>query len=101
MEVVYHPLVRRDLREILEWYDERSETAGDRFFADFERTIDDLLERKRQGFALDKNVRKVFLKQFPYSLTFEIDDETLYVFVVKHQKRHPDYGMRRNRPKRS
>ncbi len=97
MELIYHPLVRRDLREILVWYDERSETAGDRFFADFEKTVDDLLNGKRQGFPLDEHTRKIFLKRFPYSLTFEINEETLYVFVVKHQKRHPQYGMGRKR----
>lgn len=101
MEIRYHPQVRHDLREILSWYDSRSDRAGDRFFAEFESTVQALLSDKLQGFLIDEFARKILLKKFPYSITYEVDRDTLYVFVVKHQKRRPGLGMQRNRPSRN
>lgn len=39
MTVIFHPRIRTDLRGILEYYDERSDIAGDRFFAEFEAKV--------------------------------------------------------------
>lgn len=101
MRVEYHPLVPRDLREILDWYEERSETAADRFFRDFEQTVESLRQGRTQGSPIDQNCSKLYLSKFPYCLTYEIDGDSIYVFVVKHQKRHPNYGMRRSRPSKN
>jgi len=98
VELEYHPLVRKDLAEILDWYDARSETAGDRFFAEFEETVDGLLSGRLHGYRLDEFATKIRMRRFPYSISYEMTSDRLFIFVVKHQKRHPSTGMRRRRP---
>jgi len=100
VELLYHPLIQQDIRRILDWYDERSETAADRFFEDFEATVEAVRRGARQGISVDEYAKKIYLHRFPYSITYEFIDDTLYVFVLKHQNRLPSHGMRRNRPAR-
>ena len=40
MKLIIHPRVRRDVRGILDWYDARSDTAGDRFHAELMAALD-------------------------------------------------------------
>jgi plasmid stabilization system protein ParE len=98
VEVEYHPLVRRDIAEILEWYDARSDTAGDRFFAEFESTVEGLLSGHLRGYPIDQFSMKIPMRRFPYLISYECTGETLFIFVVKHRRRHPSVGMRRQRP---
>jgi toxin ParE1/3/4 len=100
VELLYHPLVQRDVREILDWYDERSETAAGRFFDDFESTVEAVRGRSRHGISVGEHAMKIYLRRFPYSITYEFVENTLYVFVLKHQKRLSSHGMRRKRPTR-
>lgn len=95
MDIEYHPLVRKDIAEILDWYDARSDSAGDRFFAELEKTVEEIASGKRHGFRLDTNSLKVLFRRFPYSMSYEISDTRLFVFVVKHQKRRHSLGMNR------
>jgi hypothetical protein len=39
--------------------------------------------------------RRASFLRFPRHLLYEIDGETLRVMLVRHNKRHPDYGMDR------
>jgi toxin ParE1/3/4 len=45
---------------------------------------------------VERDVRRVLMKRFPYVIYFRIvNDETIRITVVKHEKRHPSYGRKR------
>jgi len=98
LDVSYHPLVERDLRDILAWYDSKSTTAGNRFYAEFESVVAKIRTRPTCGFLVDATVRKILFRKFPYALAYEVSGEQIFIFVVKHQRRHPGFGMKRRRP---
>ena len=100
-DIQYHPRVRADIAGILDWYDARSDTAGDRFFAEFENTIQGIANGTRNGYRLNDFSKKIQMKKFPYSISYEITEELIYIFVVKHQKRPASLGMNRKRPSHS
>jgi toxin ParE1/3/4 len=42
------------------------------------------------------DVRRSLMKRFPYVILFRsVDDEVIRVTVVKHEKRHPAFGLGR------
>ena len=43
----------------------------------------------------DRGFRRANLKRFPYHMLYEIRPDALRVMLVRHNKRHPDYGLRR------
>lgn len=67
MTLIYHPRIRDDLIEILDYYDARSVTVGDRFFAEFEAAIDTIKQSPNRFHPLDYLRRRCNLKRFPYT----------------------------------
>lgn len=41
-------------------------------------------------------MRRASLRKFPYLILYKIRPDTIRVSVVKHEKRHPKYGLWRN-----
>ena len=40
-------------------------------------------------------VRRKSLARFPYSVLYTVDPDVLYIVAVAHQKRRPNYWLRR------
>ena len=99
MKVVFHPLVKRDLREILDYYDARSDVAGDRFFAAFEEAVGRIVDVPMRCHPLDAQRRRCNLHKFPHHLVFEIEieGEVVWITVLRHDKRRPGFGLGRKR----
>jgi plasmid stabilization system protein ParE len=49
---------------------------------------------KRYHFGA-KNLRRVNLKRFPYHLLFREGTQKIFVVVVRHHERHPNFGLNR------
>lgn len=95
MTILYHPSVRKDVREIIDYYDARSDTAGDRFFAEMKAAEMFLTETPAQCHFIGPWHRRLNFKRFPYHLVFDLADDVVRVLVIRHHRRHPDHGMRR------
>ena len=99
MTAEFHPLIREDLREILRYYDERSDSAGDRFYQEFETAVEKIEEKPLRFHRIDAIRHRCNLKKFPYHLVYEIYGNKIFITVLRHHKRHPSFGMRRKIPK--
>ena len=95
MEVVYHPLVRRDVEEPLSYYREISTRLADEFHAELRSTIDQAAENPLRFHLTDQGFRRANLRRFPYHVLYEIHPERMRVMLVCHNKRHPEYGLPR------
>lgn len=99
MRLSYHPLVQRDVNEILDHYREVSgEALANRFFDDLQASLKTLVENP-QAFPFymgHSQARRVRLRAFPYLIVYRILPEKVRVNVIKHESRHPRYGMSRN-----
>jgi hypothetical protein len=95
MEVVYHPLVRIDVEEALTYYREISTRLADEFYAELKGMINRAAESPLQFHVAGQGFRRANLKLFPYHVLYEIRPECLRVMLVRHNKRHPQYGLPR------
>jgi toxin ParE1/3/4 len=96
MRVEYHPAIEAELIEIREYYEERSFGLGTRFVEEFERQVLFLAANPERWMVVTADVRRCLMRRFPYVIYFRcIGAERLRVTVVKHQRRHPDYGRER------
>jgi toxin ParE1/3/4 len=90
-------MVQQEANQAVLWYNEQREGLGDDFFQKLEECLA-LLERhpERFGYWLgSKSVRRVAMQRFPYALLFEIRAEQVRVLCLRHNKRHPRYGLGR------
>ncbi|WP_424316962.1 type II toxin-antitoxin system RelE/ParE family toxin [Haloferula sp.] len=97
MTIIFHRLVRSDLRLTLEYYDARSNTAGDRLYEAFADAVARIKQSPYRCHPIDAKRRRCKIRGFPYHLVFEIEDEMIFITVMRHDRRSPSYGLRRRR----
>jgi toxin ParE1/3/4 len=93
MRVEYHPAVEAELREIRWHYEDRSPGLGTQFVDEFERQVLLLAATPERWMVVASNIRRCLMRRFPYIIYFRcVDADCLRITVVKHHRRHPDYG---------
>jgi plasmid stabilization system protein ParE len=95
MQVIRHPKLAEDIREIATHYAEISE----RVLTAFWRELDSVLasvERNPRSHHFDPcGLRRANFRKFPYHLLYEVDDHAIFMVVLRHDRRHPDFGIDR------
>ena len=94
--VIFHRLVQRDMDGIFHYYqEEASDSVADRFFKTFLATVDRALANP-QGFHFANPVyRRANLPGFPYHFLYREMTYGIRILVLRHDRRHPDYGLSR------
>ena len=96
MKVVYHRAAVRDVRQILDHYEaEAGVQLADRFFHELLETIAKALSNPRHFPPLGGSIRRANLRSFPYHVLYEEKSWGIKVMVVRHHRRNPWYGLRR------
>lgn len=92
--------VHDDLREAMEYY---LETAGSQISLEFYEEFQNFAElaaRSPRSFRIysaePTEIRRVNFKRFQYHFLYrQIDPETIRIMVVRHDHRHPSFGLDR------
>ncbi len=95
MRVAYHPAVQRDVNGILRYYDDISPRLGDELWTELMSCIEAASQNPERFHFADRGLRRVNLQRFPYHFLFRMLPGKIRVTVVRHNKRHPDYGIKR------
>ncbi|MEO0016821.1 MAG: hypothetical protein RLZZ522_104 [Verrucomicrobiota bacterium] len=97
MKLRFHPAVQRDLNEVLDYYEERSDTVADRFWKELQDRLTEIeCDPERFGFIdLGRGLRRARLRHFPHLIIFYQSGNTVKVTCVKHERRHPLRGLGR------
>ena len=96
MDVIFHRRIQHDLRAALYYYDtEGGKALGDRFFADAEAATRKATANPRSHHFISPTLRRVSLDTFPYHFLYEEKETMIRFMVLRHDKRHPGFGLRR------
>ena len=80
-----------DIREAFTWYRERNALIADGFRAEVFDAIDRIGDAPLASAADQEGNRKRVLHRFPYSVIYEVQDNTVTVLAVVHHRRLPGY----------
>jgi plasmid stabilization system protein ParE len=94
-DLIFHPAVVKDVREIVGKYSEISEELANRFWQELEFAIEGIARFPERHHYDPSGLRRSNLEKFPYHLLFEERLDGLRVIVVRHHHRNPSYGLRR------
>jgi len=97
MKLELHPAVQRDVNEALGYYLQVAPAVVERFSAELDRRLVQMLGNpKRFPFLTGhRELRRARLESFPYVVAYREFPEKVFVLTVRHERRHPDYGLRR------
>lgn len=94
--VEYHPAVEAELRDIQQYYDDRSPGLGTQFLDEFERQVFALAATPQRWMVVTGDIRRCLMRRFPYIIYFrQLQEKGIRITVVKHQRRHPSLGRER------
>ena len=91
----YHPLVQRDVTEILVHYHSISVALEEAFWLEFIQALASISENPGRHHYDQSGYRRCNLKKYPYHILFRINKDTVVVLVVRHNRRHPKFGVKR------
>ncbi len=95
MNVVYHPLAERDVDQAFDYYQEILPSLAEGFIEELDTSIENMINRPLRYRLVKGDVRKCSLKRFPYAIYFALEKDAIRILIIKHNRRHPAYGMDR------
>ena len=87
----YSAAAKRELTDVVKYYDQQRSGLGEEFLNDVRRVAELLDENPELGRMLRDGCRSIVLNRFPFSLMYELEDTGVRILAVAHQKRRPDY----------
>lgn len=96
MRVRLHRDVYSDVSEIMDYYERvAGASLADDFYAELRGVIIKAANQPGRFRIYQRDLRRANLERFPYHFLFRVKDESLRVLVVRHNSRHPSFGMGR------
>ena len=96
MQVEYHPFSVSDLNDAVAYYNQQRVELGDELRFEVYAAVDRVLSNPTQYPVTDYGMRRCLVHRFPYSVLFRlINKNTIRILVVRHQGRHPKFGIDR------
>jgi plasmid stabilization system protein ParE len=80
-----------EMYEAAAFYEGRTDGLGDRFLDDIQACVDRISERPHMGRRVGGHFRVVLAKRFPFSVIYALEEATIVIVAVAHQRRRPGY----------
>lgn len=91
-------IARREFLERVAYYSEARSGLGEQFAVELEHTVARALAFPESGSPSTDDTRRVWLKDFPVSVVYKIEDDNIVIFAVAHDAQRPDYWLSRLEP---
>lgn len=97
MKLVYHRLAVQDVHEVLDHYvSESGSHLADRFFESLLTVIEKIQANPHHfSYLGDTRLRRAQVTNFPYHVLYDVRPWGIKIMVVRHFRRRPRYGLRR------
>lgn len=94
--LVFQHLVQRDMDEVLRYYQsEAGDLVADRFFEAFLEIVDRARRSPEHFHPVSGRLRRADIPGFPYHFLYRKTEDGIRVLVLRHDRRHPSFGLKR------
>jgi plasmid stabilization system protein ParE len=87
----FHNAAERELTDAAAYYDNSSPGLGKSFIDDVERAITQIERYPESGYLLNRAVRRVLLRGFPYAVMYSVGPDEIRILAIANLKRRPFY----------
>ena len=91
----FHDLAERELNDAAQYYEGESPGLGAEFVDEVERCADAITRHPAAGAPVRDDVRRRFLRRFPYALLYRAGADTVRILAVMDLRRRPTYWVGR------
>jgi toxin ParE1/3/4 len=95
LKIIIKPSAEEDLDVVVKWYHLENEKLAAAFLFEFKDAVS-VVSLAPLGFQKrHKNIRAFSLKKFPYNIYYIVDNNTMFIIAILHQKRNPKLWRKR------
>jgi plasmid stabilization system protein ParE len=87
----FQPEAIQEAEDARDWYAGRSGTAAANFLRDLDRAFQQILEAPDRWPKFEAGTRRVVLQRFPFSVIYRVQETSVEIIAVAHDKRRPRY----------
>jgi plasmid stabilization system protein ParE len=91
VNVKFLTLAQQEVDEAVLWFEERQPGTGTDFLIAFDEVVHFVKDYPFASTEIEPGLRRCLFVDFPYSLIYGIEGETIVVVAVAHTRRHPRY----------
>lgn len=91
----FHHRARSEFEKAAIYYEVAKTGLARRFITAVQKTINSVRNNPLAYPVIKYDVRKAIVNDFPYSILYTFDEETIRIIAVMHQRRRPSYWTRR------
>ena len=95
MKLRYHPLTEKDIEQVVDYYHGIMPSLAEELLDELDNCVKRILREPLRFRLIRGDLRKSGLKRFPYPIYFLIENDSIRLLFLKHNRRHPSYGMDR------
>lgn len=95
--VVLHEEAIAEARAAREWYEARSTSAAQAFFAELDYAIEEIAELPEVWPTYIEGTRRYLLRRFPFSVVYRKHPSGIQVIAVAHNRRRAGYWKSRKK----
>ena len=95
-DLVIRPEGEADISDACRWYEGQREELGADFLLCIEAALDSIKRNPRQYPQIHKDIRRAFIRRFPYGIYYLVEDDRIVVLAVFHARRDPQGWQTRN-----
>jgi plasmid stabilization system protein ParE len=90
-EIALHESADEEFKAAIAFYESQQPGLGDAFLQRASESFELILAQPLAGQVLADAFRRRLIRQFPYSIVYRIENDTVFVLAVAHWSRRPDY----------
>ena len=91
MAVRLRPEAKRDLKEACAYYEGKVRGLSDKLMERFNEAMVRIGKSPESPVIMQDGIRKVSLRQFPYSIIYVVDAKEIVVLALSHHSRRPGW----------
>ena len=97
MKLIFHEEASEEMLESARFYESKSEGLGADFLAALYETTNRILQLPSAAAIERATIRRRFVPGFPFTILYEVSEDSVFVAAVMHQRRRPGYWRKRLR----
>jgi plasmid stabilization system protein ParE len=95
MDLRFFDAAEEEIEESRAWYRKRSVRAEAAFLREVDHAVEQVTSAPRRWPRYLAETRRYVFPDFPFSLIYFFQDDTVYVVAIAHDKRRPGYWRER------
>ena len=95
LTVIYHPEAEAEIIEAAHFYNERVRHLGADLLDEIDQGVAVILDQPTLWRIVETDIRRYFIKRFPYAIIYRIELNTIRILAVAHHRRSPGYWKHR------